>query len=125
MKNRGFTLVELLAILLILGVIDTIITPVVQKSLKANKEKVYDVLIEQIKDYTKDYLTQNTSLLPDNDGDISIIKFIDLKKSGILQIEIVNPITGNIISNESVVKVTKKFNNYLYEVVTYDLVYID
>lgn len=124
MKNRGFTLVELLAILVILGVIATIITPVVQKSLKANKEKVYDVLVEQIKDYTKDYLTQNTSLLPD-DGEISIIKFGDLKKSGILQIEIANPITGNIISNESVVKVTKKFNNYLYEVETYDLVDID
>ena len=125
MKNKGFTLVELLAIIVILGVVATIITPVVQKSLKANKEKVYEILVDQIKDYTKDYLTKNTNQLPDNDGEVSTIKFIDLKKEGLLQINVVNPVNDNIISNESVVKVTRKNNNYTYEVVTYDLVDVD
>ncbi len=125
MKNKGFTLVELLAIIVILGVVAAIITPVVQKSLKANKEKVYEILVDQIKDYTKDYLTKNTNQLPDNDGEVSTIKFIDLKKEGLLQINVVNPINDNIISNESVVKVTRKNNNYTYEVVTYDLVDVD
>lgn len=125
MKNKGFTLVELLAILVILGVLATIITPVVQKTLKANKEKVYEIMVEQVKDYTKDYLAKNTSVLPDEPGDTSIVKFIDLKKEGLLQINVVNPITGNIISNESVVRITKKNNNYVYEVDTYDLVDAD
>lgn len=125
MKNKGFTLVELLAILVILGLLAVIITPVVQKTLSANKEKVYEIIVEQIKDYTRDYLTKNTSVLPDDEGDANIIKFIDLKKEGLLQINVVNPITGNIISNESFVRVTKKNNNYVYEVVTYDLVDVD
>lgn len=125
MKNKGFTLVELLAILVILGVIATIITPVVQKTLKANKEKVYEIMVEQIKDYTKDYLAKNTSMLPDHEGEINTVKFVDLKKEGLLQINVVNPITGNIISNESVVSITKKSNNYVYEVVIYDLVDVD
>ena len=122
MKNKGFTLIELLAILVVLGIIGTIITPVIQKSLKANKEKVYEILIEQIEDYTKDYLAKNSSALPDEPGEVSTIKFVDLKKEGLLQINVVNPMTNNIISNESIVKVTKKNNNYIYEVVTYDLV---
>lgn len=125
MKNKGFTLVELVAVLVILGVIATIITPVIQKTLKANKENVYNIMVDQIKDYTKDYLAKNTNQLPDNEGEISTIKFINLKKEGLLQINIVNPITNNIISNESIVKVTKKNNNYTYEVVTYDLVDVD
>lgn len=125
MKNRGFTLVELVAVIVILGVIATIITPVIQKTLKANKENVYNIMVDQIKDYTKDYLAKNTNQLPDNEGEISTIKFVDLKKDGLLQINIVNPITNNIISNESIVKVTKKNNNYTYEVVTYDLVDVD
>ena len=125
MKNRGFTLVELLAILVILGILGTIITPVVQKTLKANKEKVYEIMIEQVKDYTKDYLAKNTAVLPDNEGDTNVIKFVDLKKEGLLQINVVNPITGNIISNESIIKVTKKSSNYVYEVITYDLVDVD
>lgn len=125
MKNKGFTLVELLAILVILGVVATIITPVIQKSLKANKEKVYDILVDQIKDYTKDYLAKNTDELPDIEGETNSIKFIDLKKEGLLQINVVNPINDNIISDESVVKVTKKSNSYTYEVITYDLVDVD
>lgn len=125
MKNKGFTLIELLAVLVVLGVIATIITPVIQKTLKANKENVYNIMVDQIKDYTKDYLAKNTNQLPNNEGEISTIKFVDLKKEGLLQINVVNPITNNIISNESIVKVTKKNNNYTYEVVTYDLVDVD
>lgn len=122
MKNKAFTLVELLAIIVILGVIATIITPVIQKSLKANKEKVYEIFVEQIEDYTKDYLAKNTSVLPNNAGEVSTIKFIDLKKEGLLQINVVNPKTNNIVSNESLIKVTKERNNYTYEVIIYDLV---
>lgn len=124
MKSKGFTLVELLAILVVLAIVAVIITPVIQKSLKANKESLYNILIEQIEDYTKDYLAQNTNFLPE-DNEISIIKFEDLKKSGLLQINVSNPITGNIISNQSIVKVTKKSNNYVYEVITHDLVDVD
>ena len=122
MKNRGFTLVELLAILVILGVVATIITPVVQKSLKANKERVYEILVEQIEGYAKDYLTKNTNALPEKTSDFSVIKFADLKKAGLLQINVVNPVTNNVMSNESFVKVTKDNNNYIYEVITYDLI---
>lgn len=122
MKNKGFTLVELLAIIVILGVIATIITPVIQKSLKANKEKVYEIFVDQIEDYTKDYLAKNTSVLPDNAGEVSTLKFIDLKKEGMLQINVVNPKTNNIVSNESLIKVTRERNNYTYEVIIYDLV---
>lgn len=125
MKNKGFTLVELLAILVILSIVAVIITPVIQKSLTANAEKVYQILVDQIKDYTKDYLAQNTDMLPYDDGETNIVKFGDLKKSGFLQIQVVNPITENIISNESFVKVTKMKNQYVYDVVTYDLVDVD
>lgn len=125
MKNKGFTLVELLAILVILGLLATIITPVVQKTLTANKEKVYEIMVDQIKDYTKDYLAKNTSVLPDEEDVASVVKFIDLKRAGLLQINMINPKTGNIISNESFIRVIKKYNNYVYEVITYDLVDVE
>ena len=115
MKHKGFTLVELLAIITILGVIATIITPIIQKSLKANKEKVYEIVVEQIENHAKDYSMQNTSVLPDNEGEKKVIKLSDLKKAGLLEIEVINPMTNNFISNESIINITKKNNNYIFE----------
>ena len=42
MKNKAFTLVELLAVIIILGVIALIITPKIQKTLKNSKKNIYE-----------------------------------------------------------------------------------
>lgn len=119
--KRGFTLVELLGIIVVLGVIATIVTPVIQKTLSENKDSVYNSLMEQIKGDAKDYLSVNSKLLPENENDSIQVKIGDIKKSGLIQISIRNPKTDNIISNESYVTVTKKGNNYIYDVVIHDL----
>lgn len=122
MKKQGFTLVELLGVIVILGIIAAIATPIVQKTLNNNRDKLYGIIETQLKDYTKDYLALNTDRLPVNDGDTADITLEALKKNGNLQINVVNPRTNNVISNQSYVKVTKKNNNYTYEVHLYDLV---
>ena len=119
--KRGFTLVELLGIIVVLGVIATIVTPIIQNTLAENEDKVYNVLIRQIEGYAKDYLEMNTDKLPEEEGNSVQIKFGDIKASGIMQINIKNPKTNNLVSNESYVTVTKNKNNYLYETTVYDL----
>lgn len=119
--KRGFTLVELLGIIVVLGVIATIVTPIIQNTLSENKETIYNTLVEQIKGSAKDYLSANTEYLPKEENDYSIIKIGDIKKEGLIQISIKNPKTDNFVSNESFVKVTKKGNNYVYDVTIHDL----
>lgn len=119
--KRGFTLVELLGIIVVLGIIATIVTPIIQNTLSENKDTVYNSLVEQIKGTAKDYLSVNSEILPTEENDYSIVKIGDIKKEGLIQISIKNPKTDNIISNESYVKVAKKGNNYIYDVVIYDL----
>ena len=125
MKKRGFTIVELLGVIVILSIIAAIATPIVQKTLNNNRDKLYDIIKTQLKDYTKDYLAVNTDRLPVDDGDTADITLEALKKNGNLQINVINPRTNNVISNQSYVKVTKKNNNYTYEVYLYDLVDAD
>mgnify|MGYP004539805677 CR=1 FL=1 len=119
--KKGFTLIELLGIIVVLGVIATIITPVIQSTLTENENKVYNVLVKQIEGNAKDYLEMNTDKLPEEDGNSVQIKFGDIKSAGIMQINIKNPKTNNIVSNESYVTVTKEKNNYRYETIIYDL----
>lgn len=123
-KKRGFTLVELLAVLVVLSVLAVIATPIVQTTLKNNRQKAYGVFVEQVKDYAKDYLYKNTELIPDNNMTVNI-DFETLKKDGLLQINVENPNTGNIVSNQSYVSVTGSGNNYDYDVKIYDLVDAD
>lgn len=119
--KRGFTLVELLGIIVVLGVIATIVTPVIQRTLSQNEETVYLTLTKQLEGSAKDYLALNTDKLPQKEDDTVQIKIGDLKKAGLVQINVKNPKTDNIVSNESYVKVTKEGNNYRYETIIYDL----
>lgn len=125
MKNRGFTLVELLGIIVVLGIIATIATPIVQKTIKQNREKMYNVIVEQLIDSSKDWAAKNSSNLPDEDGESVDVTLGELKESGLLQINVVNPKNNNVFSNQSYVRITRKNNNFTYDVMTYDLVDAD
>jgi len=125
MNRKGFTLIELLGIIVVLGIIATIATPLVQNTITKNREKMYDVIKDQLTDSAKDWATKNVSVLPDNDGTSVDVYFGELKMSGVLRISVSNPINDKAFSNESFVRITKKNNNFVYEVITYDLVDAD
>ena len=43
--KKGFTLVELLAVITLLGLLSLIVVPVVDKIIKDNKEKLYQTML--------------------------------------------------------------------------------
>lgn len=55
MKKNGFTLVELLAVIVILGVITTIFVPNTIKLLKENNLKIYKIKESELVKAAKDY----------------------------------------------------------------------
>ena len=114
MNRKGFTLIELLGIIVVLGIIATIATPLVQNTITKNREKMYDVIKDQLTDSAKDWATKNVSVLPDNDGEYVDVSFGELKMSGVLRISVSNPINDKAFSNESFVRITKKNNNFVY-----------
>jgi hypothetical protein len=83
---------------------------------------MYNLITEQLIDASKDWATKNISRLPGTDGDYVDVSLGDLKTNGVLRINVVNPITNKVFSNESFVRMTKKENNFTYSVTTYDLI---
>src|SRR5574344_1819345 len=74
MKNkRGFTLVELLGLIVILAVIAAITIPTVTGIIKKNKEKAYNATVATIIDASKKWSSDNSSMVSDTgDGCVKI-----------------------------------------------------
>lgn len=60
MKKRGFTLIEVLAIIIILGVLASITYPMVKSTIEKNRKKGFMSSIDAIIRTTKMYIASNT-----------------------------------------------------------------
>ena len=128
MNEKGFTLVELLAVIVLLGLISVLTIPVVDRIMKDNREKADDVNVDTILNAAYDYVQKNPSNLPNNiDGDSTTFTLGEVISSGLLKDGIVNPKTNSEYSDDSVITITFKtaapdpmpedskfFGNYLF-----------
>lgn len=64
MNKKGFTLVELLAVVVILGLIGLVAVPAVSKSIRDAKEDKNAINVDTILNAAYDYAQQNLSVLP-------------------------------------------------------------
>ena len=95
MSKNGFTLVELLAVVVVLGLISLLTVPVVDRILRDNREKADDVNVDTILNAAYDYVQQNPSNIPDNtDGAVTTFTLTDLINSGLIKNDIKNPKTN-------------------------------
>lgn len=94
MKNKGYSLVELLAVIIILGLIITISIPIINSSLSKSKEKALNTQIKEIIASGRKYATEHTNVLPDETNNITTISIELLKSEGFIDKDkIINPVT--------------------------------
>lgn len=115
--KKGFTLIEILGIIILLGVLGLIATSSIDKTIKDNKEKAYNLQREFILTSSKVWASKHVFELPENNNEYIIITLGQLKNEGIIKDEIVNPRTNKPFDNSLKVKITVDNNNYHYEIV--------
>ena len=115
MKNKGFTLIEILAVIVLLGIIALISYPSVKKWIDESKQALYKEQIELIEDSLRNYASNNLLSLPEEDA---VITFAlgQIKESGNMQIEVKNPKNNKCFSNESLLTITRRNKSYIYDI---------
>jgi prepilin-type N-terminal cleavage/methylation domain-containing protein len=111
-KNNGFTLVELLAVIVILAVILVIAIPNVMKVIDKAKLDAYKRNEDLLVNATRNYLAGNSSRAPINIGDISIIDLTELQSNNIIGNIKDTKGNGNCVGQVTVTK--KSINEYTY-----------
>ena len=91
-RTNSFTLVELLAVIIILGVIALIVFPVVDNSIKTSKEKSLEITIDNIEQAAYNYSVENDLGQP-NAEDKMAIMVSKMQQEGFLETGIINPVT--------------------------------
>ena len=83
--KRGFTLVELLGVIVILGLIAMIAIPTINSALNSSRERAYNEQINTIEDTARTYMSKNSLKLPDQTtGNNCSLSVGVLKQSGLL-----------------------------------------
>lgn len=86
MKNRkGFTLTELIGVIVLLGIIALIAVPIINKTIKNSKEKAYNAQVAEIVSAAKKWGTVNNSNLPVLDNTSIKVKLNELVSNGYLE----------------------------------------
>ena len=97
MKNRmnnGFTLVELLAVIIVLGIISVIVIPNAMNIFTENNLKVYKIKEKELASSAKNYAEYSNSFTLPANGDIKYITMPQLVSSNYMS-KILDSKTGN------------------------------
>ncbi len=111
--KKGFTLAELLGVIVLLGAIMLIVVPLVSNSMKDSEEELYNDQIESIKLSLELWMSYNQS---PNIGETITLSLSQLKEAGFVELDITNPITKELFPNDMVLKIINNNGIIEYEV---------
>lgn len=104
MKKNGFTLVELLAVLVILSLLFILIAPTVADIISQSKETTYNKQVNTILKATYDYSLKNIEILP-KENEIKYVTLGELKYEGLIDINIKDPKNGEKFKDNLVISI--------------------
>lgn len=115
MEKRGFTLVELMTVIILLGILGLIVVPVVTNIINDNKESLYKSQLALIQEQAEKWGYENLDMLPSEENAQITLTILELKKDGKLPLDLRNPKTNELFPNDMQVVITLRNNQYTFE----------
>ena len=115
MKNKGFTLAELLGVITLLAIVTLLVIPAVTKNVARGKQNLHKTQIENFKKAAADWMAIHALELPEGDINTSIT-LVCLKIERLLDTSIVDPFTGAEFPNDMVISIETESNQFVYKV---------
>lgn len=114
--KKGFTLVELLAIIIILGIIAVITVPIINRTIVNAKDKLYEEQVSQIQSAAKKWGSSEIDILNSAPGNVYFLSISELQDSGYLESsDILDPRNKEKMDGCIVVKYDNEYNQYTYK----------
>ena len=120
MNNKGFTLLELLAVIIILSLLAVLVNTSVTKLIKDSKNDLYDVQIENIKMAAESWGADNIYLLP-KVGECKYLTIGNLKNYGLLDKDINDLRNSSKIKDDLKIKITNNQSDYGTNIIEYEV----
>ncbi len=113
--KKGFTLIELMAVMIILGIISFIAVPAVLNVLKQNNDDAYNIVISNIKLSMQNFKNDHPLLNPAK-GETLYMTLGMLKQENYLDDKVINPKTNEFIPNDMLLSIRNENGRYIYTV---------
>ena len=120
MNKKGFTLAEVLGVVIILGLLVIVSFPPLLNQLKKSQNKLSDATLKILSTAAENYALEHPTNNPIVTGNIYCMKLKTLVDNGYLQSPILDASSGEQISeNDNYIKMTiNGINKYNYELVS-------
>ena len=115
MNKKGFTLIEMMAALIILSAVALIAIPAVLKSVKNTKQDAYNMTITNIKLAMQNWKNNHPDSLPQSGSNL-YLTVAQLKHEGYLAQSIINPITEKPFPNDTLLIIRNDTTGYQYNI---------
>jgi prepilin-type N-terminal cleavage/methylation domain-containing protein len=115
-KNQAFTLIELMAVVIILGIITTITVTSINYSIRESKNRLYVQQVSRLEEGVKKWAVENTDKIPTDEIGITFFSISRLKDEGIVDTEIVrDPRTNTELNGCMTIKYDLSSQQYDYK----------
>lgn len=111
--KKGFTVVELLGVIVILSILLVITFTSVSLIIKDSKNSLYEAQLNSILDGAYDWSLKHTYILPQNKGDKEYISLLQLQQNGYVD-EFINPKTKEKYPIDLIISIEYTGGNYRY-----------
>lgn len=126
MKNKGFTLIEVLVVVIIIAVLALITSPIIIDLLKQNRQEMYENQVRSLEEAAKRWSVEHTAQIPDD-----IMNYEDEKdkKSYCLSLEeladkgyisgsdLINPVTEENLVGSILISYDKTYQQFTFKFV--------
>ena len=110
--KKGFTLVELLAVIIVIGLVAGITIPIVDNLIDSGRIKAHDVQVKMIEKRAEDYVSMHINLLDEENVYISVDTLVT--EGYFDQDELIDPITNEKMSGCVKVSYSGVYDKYTY-----------
>ena len=115
MKNKGFSLIELLGVITILALLALILVPIVNNIIKVVRGSADDSQQKLVIEAAKLWVNENSNLLSDEVGDIYTLEITEIQNNNYLTQRQIKDLKNSKELTNACIKITTEEHKYSYE----------